>query len=783
MNNERKTPLLCLKVGVPSALCNGKRVTLNTAPVSNNGTTMIPGEALTVIGITCSEEYIAVDKITGITKIYEDMGLIFFDADDKYPSLVTEKDLHYILSLAHAFIFEIDVEPLGNKYLPATDSEREGFMRVGRTLLDTLLKRDNKHPFVFGSEKIFDRLRKIYADCEKTEEYCHIKKLIQMADGYASKYPALNDDGTGLSAKMPASGYGEDEYDEGGRHTDSEGKLLEIAHLAFAYQITHKEHYARLAYYYTIGILERKHFGPGHFLNCSGATTKLVMIYDWLYTAWKELKLDTGLIKRGIYTHGLLHGFNSVVLDTCLFPSPKQGTGWRFKLKPDNWNSVCNSGMIVGSLCLLSEGVDDVITKEEYDNITELLGGCITSTMQPNLVFTQYAPDGSYVESNSYWAYGTNNLITSMASLYDSLGTDLGLHFACGFDRTCYYAINSESADFVGWNYHDGALYSQNTSCFNQLAVLSGNTELFALRRNQLEMGKEVTILDMLYHPAVRGFNIPELSALSLDYAMEGIDAFTVRSGWDKGSLFAGIIGGENPTGGSHTQLDSGAFVYHNLGKMWFCDLGSDNYNSFGIENGLGYFANYALYRRNAEGNNVLALKSLPYGQRLGGRGIMTEYKSSDSASFAVIDNTDIYGTDKVKYARRGMLLTNNRTTLVIKDEVEFTESENAFITAHFESDKITAEILDNGKKCTLSHKDGQKIYISVLGDGELEVMDCQGILDGTAPAKGEHSRDNLKRLVIHYNSVKSINTSFVIDTNENSPLKENISIDMWKTL
>lgn len=783
MTNERKTPLLCLKTGVPSALYCGKRVKLSNPPLVNDGKTMISKEALAIVGIDCPKEYITLDEIAGIHKIYDDMGLIFFDKDNTYPMLDTERDLHYILSLAHAFIFEIDVISLGNQYLPATKSEREGFMRVGNTILDILLKRNNKHPFVFGSQEIFDRLRKIYACGEKTEEYSHIEKLIKTADGYISKYPALNDSGTGLCTDMPASGYGEGEYDEGGRHADSESRLLEITHLAFAYQMTLDEHYARLAYYYALGIIKRKHWGPGHFLNCSGATTRLVMIYDWLYNAWKELKLDTGLIKRGIYTHGLLHGFNSVILDTCDFPSPMQGTGWRFKLKPDNWNSVCNSGMIVGSLCLLSEGVDEVITKEEYDKVTELLGGCITSTMQPNLVFTQYAPDGSYVESNSYWAYGTNNLVTSMAALYDSIGTDLGLHFACGFDKTCYYAINSESAEFVGWNYHDGSLYSQNTSCFNPLAVLSGNEELFALRQNQIKMGKDITVLDMLYHPTVRGYKMPELSALSLDYAMEGIDAFTVRSGWEKGSLFAGIIGGENPQSGSHTQLDSGAFVYHNLGKMWFCDLGSDNYNSVGIANGCGYFGNYALYRRNAEGNNVLALKSLTYGQRQGGRGVMTEHKSSDSASYAIIDNTDIYGDDKVKYARRGMLLTNNRQTLVIKDEVEFIGKEDAFLTAHFESDKITAELSDNGKTCTLSHKDGEKIYVSVLGDGILEVMDCQGMLDGTAPAKGEHTRDNFKRLVINYNDVKTINTSFVIDVNENSSVKENINMEMWKTL
>lgn len=784
MKNERIAPTLCLKVNVPYALHNGERVTLASSPKNEDGKIFIPKEALSLLGITAENEYAELGTLGDINVVYEDMGLIFLDTSHSYPSLDTERDLVYILSLAHSFIFDISVGRLAQDYAPATDSEREGFIKVGEELRDRLLKRNNTHPFVFGTQEIFDKLRAIYSSDEESEVKGYICALIKRADKYLEYFPALNESGDGLVSPIPETGYGEGEYDVGGRHSHSEGRLLELAHVAFAYQMTLDEKYAKLAYYCALGVIGRLHWGPGHFLNCSGATGRLVMVYDWLYNVWKALKLDTGLIRRGIYTQGLHHGYNSAVMDTCDFPSPKQGTGWRFKLKPDNWNSVCNSGMIIGSLCILNDGVDEAISEEEYAKVTELLGACITSTMQPQLVYTQYAPDGSYVESNSYWAYGTTNLMNSMAALYDSLGTDLGLSRGCGLDKTCYYAINTESADFVGWNYHDGGMGAQDTSSFNQFALISGDHALFSIRENQLRSGKSISLLDMLYHPSVRGIKTPELSSLPLDYAMEGIDAFTVRSGWDKGSLFAGMIGGENPAGGSHNQLDSGAFVYHNLGKLWFSDLGSDNYNSRGIKNGEGYFSNYALYRRNAEGNNCLCLTSLPFGQLQGKRGVMTEYSSSDKASYMIIDNTAVYGEDKVKSAKRGMLLTNGKRTLVIKDEVEFVGKESAFTTAHFESDKITAEVSDGGKKATLTHSTGEKIYVTLLGDGSLEVMNCtESLLSGTAPAEGEYSRDNYSRLVVRYKGVKSINIALVIDTCEVAGIKENISVDMWKSL
>lgn len=784
MNTVKNIPTLCLKANVSAALVNGKRVTLSAPPKQTADGLIIPKEALALVGINAAEGYVSSNEITGLYRVYEGMGLLFLNKEDGHPGYDTEADLVEILTLAHSFIFDIEVGKLALDYAPATAEEREGFIKVGRRIRSLLLERSNTHPFLFGTQEIFDKLRKIYSSADGSEEYKLIKSLIDRADRYASNFPALNEKGDGLVRDIDPTGYGETEYDVGGRHSHSEGRLLEIAHLAFAYQMTLDDRYAKQAYYCTLGVISRLHWGPGHFLNCSGATMRLSMVYDWLYNAWKGLKLDTGVVKRGIYTQGLHHGFNSVIHDSCDFPSPMQGTGWRFKLKNDNWNSVCNSGMIIGSLCVLAEGADEVINEEEYEKVTELLGASLTSTMQPRLVYTQYAPDGSYVESNSYWAYGTVNLMNTMASLYDSLGTDLGLSRGCGLDKTCYYAINTESADFVGWNYHDGHASSQDTSAFNQFALISGDHSLFAIRRNQLEGGKYVSLLDMMYHPTVRGVEIPELDAMPLDYAMEGIDAFTVRSGWEKGSLFAGMIGGANPSGGSHCQIDSGAFVYHNLGKLWITDLGPDNYNSRGIKNGIGYFGNNALYKRNAEGNNCLCLTSLPYGQLTGGRGYMTEYKSSLDASYCIIENSTVYGEDKVKNAKRGMLLTNGRKTLVIKDEVEFKDTQTAFNTLHFESDKIKADLSDTGKKCALTHKDGERIYLTLLGDGHFELLDCkEGLLTGTEPAEGEQSRDNYSRLVIHYKKAKSINTAVVIDTDENSKYNKNTSIDTWKAI
>ena len=451
-----------------------------------------------------------------------------------------------------------------------------------------------------------------------------------------------------------------------------------------------------------------------------------------------------------------------MIYDKCDYPSPRQSTGWRFKLKPDNWNAVCNTGSIVGAAMLICDGKSGYITDQVLDHCTELLGASLTSLMQDGLVLKQYAPDGSYVESNSYWSYGTNELFRTIGILYNMLGTDLGLHYSYGLDKTCYYAINTESADYVGWNYHDGSLSAQGTGSFYLFGYISGDKNLYALRKEHLRRGKGASLNDLLYDPELLGEEVPTLKAMPLDYHMENIDGFTVRSGWESGSIYAGLLGGKNPKGASHQQIDAGCFVYHNHGKLWFTDLGVDNYNLPG-----GYFGNNNLFRRNAEGNNTLFITSLPYGQALDNNSPITEWKSSDAASYSIIDTTAAYG-DKAVKTTRGMLLTADRKTWVLRDEAEFKEAENACWVANFESEKIKCEIAEDGKSCRMSYEDGAAIDVYLFSDADarFEIVSCYDFLlkDTQPKVEGEYDRSAYSRLLVRFNGMKKFNLSIVVE-------------------
>ncbi len=775
-----KFPRLAYKVGASSYLFEGEKKTLSAPPLIKDEKILLPTDSLpeglkgskTLVG---GVSYTDADTLGCYVK-YDSMGLIALDPEPWVTELSRKGDLNYMLELMGEFLYDVEKVRFSG-YGPASAEERAAFRRIGEELRRKLCSHARSHPYIYADENKFARLCKLYEEKDATLIPA-IEKMVKRAENVvAEERYALREDMSALVT--PLTNPHADGYDEGGRLGDTNTHAGNMRLLAFAYRLTGKELFAILAYRIGECICKWEHWGPGHFLNCAGTVQDVAICYDWLYNAWRELKLDTGVIRRGIFELGLKDGFDSAIHDRCDHPSPRQGTGWRFKAKPDNWNAVCNCGLLIAALAFLFKDADGSTEQSMIEDATELLGLNLSSLTQPTLVLKQYAPDGSYVESNSYWAYGTSNLFRGIGAIHSALGTDLGISHAPGLDKTCYYAINSESSEFVGWNYHDGSLSSQDTSCFNLFATVSGDSMLYAIRADQVKRGKSMTEFDLLYHPVVLGVETPSLSDLPLDYYMEGIDALTVRDGWERGSLYAGIMGGYNPGGGSHNQIDSGAFIYHNKGVLWLTDLGSDNYNIKG-----GYFGNYKLYRRVGEGANNLCLKSLPCGQMLDATGKITDVRTG-GAPYAVIDQRPIYDEEKTVEARRGMLLSNNRKTLVIQDEARFSSPEDLFWIAHYPSKDITAELSEGGRVATLTHKDGEKIKLTVLGiEAGFEIISCYDyLLDCTADFEGEHSREGYRRLVIKMENVTDLNLAVAIECPEDSGYTEIIPTAEWRNI
>lgn len=754
---------LAMKLGVKRALIDGKKTDIEASPRNIEGEVWIPASACSFDFATKRVfdgiEFGALSSVKDMFFKYDDMGIIIIDSDSSVAAINRKDNLYDMTSLASRFIYEIDHVEIATEYAPATAKEIEGFKAVANKAI--ALAKGKKHPVLFGNSEKFAKIKAMY-DAGQSPIKDYVQKIVDKAESIISEGRfMLNEDGSDLAAPFVCAYTTPEQYDIGGRMGES-SHSCNMRDLAFAYLMTGKEAYAKCAYYIGRDLGKWNHWGPAHFLNCAMAARYYAIGYDWLYDAWTEMGLDVSVIRAGLIKNGLIPAYRAMIDDDCDWKTANpNGSGWRFKLKKDNWNAVCNCGNIIGYIALLVD--KDLLTDEENEKLTISLGAALVTLTNDGHVLRQYAPDGAYVESNTYWSYGTNALLYGIGAMHGYFGTEFGIMNAPGMDKTCYYAINSESAEFVGWSYHDGETVPQDTSMFDLFADVTGDDALFAVRELHLARGKESSLFDILYNPLVLGKKVPALESLALDSYMEAIDAVTVRDGWDRGSLYLGIMGGYNPQKSSHNHVDSGAFVYHNKGKLWITDIGKDYYNIVG-----GYFYNYSLYRRNAEGHNVVFIKELPYGQALNASGKMTRVELSDEKTLAIIDNTAVYG-EYAKSALRGMSALNEKKTVVIQDEIEFAEPCEAFAAYHFKSSEIKAEISKDGRACTLTHDDGEQIFLKLLTENEgarFEITTCYDfILPATKNCEKEYSREDFSRLLINYGKTDKIKSALVIDT------------------
>lgn len=689
-----------LSVGRETAVVSGKTVDLNAAPCFIKQT--VNGEEKSFLAIAMDDvELLFADEDhpdTSIYVTYDKMGLIIICGKDDIINRTT--GLTEMMDLMKAFVFDN----------PSADTFYEDVKAFTNNF---------RHPYILTNQDRFDELKAIYdAKTPADPNYnsplrTPLQNLVRVATKAYEQWAYLDEEGNYISLKPdriangdllnPNDVLGNYGYDPaGGRLNESASRMTQLQNWAFAYQITRDIKFAYVAYDYAIEMGKWDHWGPAHFLNCADATSPIAIAFDWLYNAFVEIaKTDSTRtpekIADIIYSHGVYQGYNAVVNNACDWPNSITKS-FRYDNFTNNWNAVCTSGMVIGALSILQYDQYRV----QASKMTEL---SLFALGDHGL--GQYAPDGSYIESPGYWSYGTNTFFRLCAALESAAGTDYGLMDCWGIDTTCYFAVQSESSDYLMWNYHDGGEGSQDGSWFMYAGTHFGDNNLCAVRAHQLANGKSYTQYDIIFYNEDASQGKPQME---LAYYMEGIQAYTVRSSWEKQAIFTGIMGGEGNV--AHGNIDNGNFIYDNLGTRWIKDLGGDQYNVY------GYFSTtyrYRYYRLGTEGSNVMLLTSeqanMPYGQHLNEDTVITKHYENDYGGYAILDNLPAF-RNYVMQAERGIMLTNNRKTVVVQDEVVFGKVEEVYWFAHTLK-SLNPEI----------SADGQTAYLSRLVNGSRQVI------------------------------------------------------------
>jgi len=437
------------------------------------------------------------------------------------------------------------------------------------------------------------------------------------------------------------------EIPDGKRLLSQSRKCIErVAAMAMAYRLSGDRKFADAAVREMLITTKFKDFNPRHFLDTAEMTAALAIGYDWLYDVISPA--DRKTIREAIVRLGLQPGMN------CY-----EKGGWWVR-GHNNWNQVCNGGMILGALA---------IAEDEKEMAEKIIAAALRSI--PNGV-KDYAPDGAYPEGPGYWQYGTSYTALTIMGLKTALGTDFDISKTPALDKTGLFRIHALGPNGRYFNYADCGKWFRPASTMFALSQ-TYDQPLYAWWHRQ-QLVKQVPLkgklkpqrLDRFFPLEIAWYDPrgekPTLEQLPREALFHGVqDIVTMRSKWgDPDAVFVGFKGGNNRA--SHGHLDIGSFVLDAGGVRWAVDLGSDNYNM------PGYFGGrrWGYYRLNNRSHNTLVIDDKL--QNPAAVAKITDFEATGQRVRATADMTDAY-KGQVAAARRTMELLPGGNVRVV-DEI-----------------------------------------------------------------------------------------------------------------
>lgn len=134
------------------------------------------------------------------------------------------------------------------------------------------------------------------------------------------------------------------------------------------------------------------------------------------------------------------------------------------------------------------------------------------------------------------------------------------------------------------------------------------------------------------------------------------------------------------------------------------------------------------------------------------------KFETEAQGAYAVTDLTSVYA-DKVDSAVRGLMLTDQRRAVVVRDEVKLKRPSDVYWFAHMRSE-TDAEVAEDGKSAILS-KNGQRLWVGLLTDcdAKFEIRKAKP-LPGSPDIKGQQENNEFQKLTLKFEEVTEVNAS-----------------------
>lgn len=473
--------------------------------------------------------------------------------------------------------------------------------------------------------------------------------------------------------------------------------LERVCYCSYMYLVSGDEIYARRAEKEMLAAADFVSWNPSHFLDVGEMTTALAIGYDWLYD-WlspeSRKTIEDAIIEKGLRTAGKKK--------------------WWSKTH-NNWNQVCNGGLVVGALAV-------------YERIPEEAQAIIAEALKNNpIAQKEYGPDGVYPEGSGYWEYGTWYEVMLIESLRTALGTSYDLEKAPGF---------LESAKFMNFmSTPTGATYNFS-DCGNPSNMINPLLYWFALETGDMSLvwqDRERLINEEKFRGINRQAPIAMLFASRCDtkdirpiqdifWVGNGTQpVFLYRKGFaSKEDSYLGVKGGSPKN--SHAHMDGGSFIYEWAGVRWAVELGNQDYHSLESK-GIGIWKKgqnsqrWQVYRLNNYSHNTLTINDKLH--QYEGMVTMTKVRNKKKYKGADFDLSSLF-VDTESVTRCILIDNNDKVTCIDKIESKNTTCSIRWNMTTF----AKAEIIDN--RTILLEQDGKRLLLRVVSPQKAEpyIMD-----------------------------------------------------------
>jgi len=414
------------------------------------------------------------------------------------------------------------------------------------------------------------------------------------------------------------------------------------------------------------------------YLDVGEISTIMSICYDWMYDAWDETQKQE-------FVKSIMRSSIDISYKTYFDQPIKNGgktktTWWD---STNNWNAVCNGGVLVAALAFM---------EEDIYRCSRLAEGTIRGF---EYLLPKFAPAGAWAEGTGYWAYTLKYLTIACSTLENCCGSLYGIDKTPGLENSQTYSLDLEGAtqtfgfgDVGGGEHTKASFMYYWAEKYKNSAI--GAAALCAMR----DFSFRPDVFDLVYYNPAYAY---EGASRSLSAYYEGTEVVKFSSSNDNDATSIAISGGEG-VATSHDHLDSGSIIVDMNGVRIIGDTGAEHYRA------IQYFDTnrYWYYKARPEGHNIFVInpqnlkdESGAYYHGQAKNALSTVENYNPEKKEATMDLTQAYARD-ASSAKRTISLDNKK--VIVNDEIVIRSDGDNRIEWYYHFADILSYTKSNGK-------------------------------------------------------------------------------------